>query len=208
MDSSTTEPGSMQARSSSNRPASARASVRSPSTRAVIRVVARRHAASASRYSSGERGRDRASSAWLRMIASGVPDQGAQPGQQLHQLERLDEVVIGAGVERAHPVADGVARREDQDGRLAPAAQPGEDLPAVQPRQHQVEDDRVVVPARRLKQPVFAVGGLVDSVTVFPQRPRKHGEQFRLVFDQQDPHRPPRPRSALMVFPVVLTATA
>ena len=41
----------------------------------------------------------------------------AQPGVQLFERERLDEVVVRAGVEARDPVADGVARGQHQDGR-------------------------------------------------------------------------------------------
>ena len=44
-------------------------------------------------------------------------DQGAGAGQQLLEGERLAQVVVGAAVEAAHPVADRVARREKEHGR-------------------------------------------------------------------------------------------
>src|SRR5262249_13665009 len=37
-------------------------------------------------------------------LAGGPADQGPQAGQQLGQLERLDQVVVGPGVEAADPV--------------------------------------------------------------------------------------------------------
>src|SRR3954451_1604642 len=52
----------------------------------------------------------------------------AQPGAQLLALERLDEVVVGAGVEALDPRLDGIARGEDQDRDVVGRAQAAGDL--------------------------------------------------------------------------------
>ena len=73
-------------------------------------------------------------------------DQRAQPREQLAEIERLDEVVVGAAVQPFDARLHGVARGQHQDrhgaARLANRAADGE---AVAPRQHDVEDHRVVV---------------------------------------------------------------
>ena len=54
----------------------------------------------------------------LGVVALGRHDpaqQGAQPGEQLLQGEGLGQVVVGAGVEALHPVADRVAGGQHQD---------------------------------------------------------------------------------------------
>ena len=47
-----------------------------------------------------------------------APQQGPQAGQQLGQREGLDQVVVGAGIEPRDAVVDGVARRQDEHGRV------------------------------------------------------------------------------------------
>src|SRR5690606_6469392 len=65
----------------------------------------------------GARGRvevDPAPGQLRRHPALGAADQGAQAGQQLVALERLDQVIVGPGIQAADPVAQPVARGDDQ----------------------------------------------------------------------------------------------
>jgi hypothetical protein len=67
-----------------------------------------------------------------------------EPGQQLLHGERLDHVVVGAGVETGDPFADRSARGEEDDGHVdAVAAQRPAHLDAVHPGQHHIQQDRV-----------------------------------------------------------------
>jgi hypothetical protein len=128
--------------------------------------------------------------AQLRVLALarrlGAPQQRAQPRLELLQCERLDEVVVGAGVQAGHAVVDGVARGQHQHGRaVAGLAQALADLQAVDSRHGNVENDRV---EPRLGQPVerlAAVGGELDFVSVQPQRAIERGAHGRLIIDDQ-----------------------
>src|SRR5262249_18515625 len=60
--------------------------------------------------------------------------QGAQAREQLLALERLDEVVVSAGVESRHAVPGPVACREHEDRDVAGVTQPAADLDPVEPR--------------------------------------------------------------------------
>ena len=74
----------------------------------------------------------------------GAAQQRAQPGQQLLEGERLDQVVVGAGVEAGHAVGDRVAGGEHQDRHVvAVGAQSPARLEAADPRHHHVEHERV-----------------------------------------------------------------
>ena len=73
-------------------------------------------------------------------------DQRAQPRQQLAEVERLDQIVVGAAVEPLDARLDRVARGQHQDRHgAARLANRAADREAVAPRQHHVEDDGVVV---------------------------------------------------------------
>ena len=69
------------------------------------------------------------------LIPGGLADrwpalQRAQPGQQLTEVERLDQVVIRAGVQPGDPVGGGVPRGQHQHRRgRAAAAQPAHQFP-------------------------------------------------------------------------------
>jgi hypothetical protein len=80
--------------------------------------------------------------------------------QQLREGERLDEVVVCAGIEPGDPVLDGVARGQHQDGYPYPArAQAAAGLEAAHPRQHHVEHDHVVVMRSRHPEGVLPAAG-------------------------------------------------
>ena len=102
-------------------------------------------------------------------LAGGAADEGAQPRQQFRQLEGFDEVIVRAGVQAPHAVANGIARGEHQHGGLLGLAQPPQQFPAVHARQHDVEDDGVVVVALGLVEALLAVRGAVHGVAVLAQ---------------------------------------
>ena len=71
--------------------------------------------------------------------------QRPQPGDHLAEGEGLDQVVVRTSIEAGDTIVDRVARGEHQDRALdAPIAKAAGDLEAVQPGQHDVEDDGVV----------------------------------------------------------------
>ena len=72
--------------------------------------------------------------------ARAAPGGGADAGDELLHRERLHEVVVGADLERVHPVVLGAAGGDDDDRRAdALAARLLDHLPAVEAREHQVE---------------------------------------------------------------------
>ena len=131
-----------------------------------------------------------------RPLGRAAPHQRPQPGEQLGEGERLGQVVVGAAVEAGDPVGDRVARGQQQDRRPDPGlAQPPADLEPVDPGQHDVEHDRVVVGRLGHPERVLAldrdVGG--DSLAAHPA-PDQAGH-LHLVLDDQHAHGgPAKPR--------------
>ena len=124
--------------------------------------------------------------------AAGVAaaQQRAQPGLQLAQGERLDQVVVGARVEPGDAVVDRVARREHEDGgAVAGRAQPAAHLEPVDARHRHVEHDRVDVVADEVVERRAAVLGHVHVVAVERQRALQRLAHGRLVVDHQHLHR-------------------
>ena len=68
---------------------------------------------------------------------------GPQPREQLLDVERLGDVVVGAGVERRDllPGVEPAGEHEDRDRR--PAAQRADDVDAVEVGQPEVQHDDV-----------------------------------------------------------------
>ena len=78
-----------------------------------------------------------------RAARRAAAQQRAQAGEQLLALERLDEVVVGAGVEALDAAVERVAGGEHEDRHVAVGAQAPGDLDAVELGQAEVEDDQV-----------------------------------------------------------------
>ena len=68
------------------------------------------------------RARGRRSAARRRVRRVGAAQQRAHPREQLLERERLDQIVVGAGVEAGDPVADAVARGQHQDRQRLPSS--------------------------------------------------------------------------------------
>ncbi len=81
-------------------------------------------------------------------------------------MERLGDVIVGAGVKALHLVAPAVARGEDQHRHGAPGLTPGhQDGDAVLLGQSQIENDGVVWLRLAEKQPLLAIESAIDGVT-------------------------------------------
>ena len=118
-----------------------------------------------------------------------APQQRAHARRELVLDERLDEVVVGAGIEPAHAVFDGVARGEEQHRRRdAFGARIAAEREAVAPGQHDVDDRGVVRAAQQHVVAGLAVRGDVDGVfPAFEHRANRFGD-LALIFDHQDAH--------------------
>src|SRR5262249_55421599 len=97
---------------------------------------------------------DRGAAAWWT-----APEQRAQAREQLLALERLDEVVVGTGVEALDARLERVARGEHEDRDVVGRSQPPRDLDAIELRQPEIEDDEVRVEGGRLVERGLAVAG-------------------------------------------------
>ena len=92
----------------------------------------------------GERRRRRSSPARrVRPCAPPVRSERADPRQQFGDAERLDDVVVGAGIERGDLLDLRLPHRKDQDRHARPFADAPDDLLAVEIRQAEVEDDEI-----------------------------------------------------------------
>ena len=63
-------------------------------------------------------------------------------------------------------------------------------LETILDRQHDVQDDRIIVGRPHLKQGRLAIGREIDRVGLFAKTLGEHPRGVRLVLDQGHPHRP------------------
>ena len=123
----------------------------------------------------------------MRTVGGQPPaQQRAHPSQQLVKAERLDQVIVGAGIQPGHPVGHGVLGGQDQDGHIAGRAQAPADAEAVDARQHQIEQHEVGRPVTRRRQSRLAVGAHLDRVAFVDQPAAQQVGNLWLVLDHQD----------------------
>jgi len=126
----------------------------------------------------------------LARVGLPPPEADPDPGQQLVEGERLDQVVVGAGVEPDHPVGDGVAgRQQDHRQPVVGGPQAADHLQPAQPRHHHIEDHQIgrrVADRRQGRRPV---AGERDLEPLEHQPPTQRRADLLVVVDHQDARR-------------------
>jgi len=118
-----------------------------------------------------------------------APHQRARTGDELAQRERLDEVVVGAALEAAHAVLDGVARGEHQHRQVrALRAHAAQGLEAVDAGEADIQDQEVVRVLADGHGHGFTAFGAIDHPALGAQGTRGGIGQQGIVFDKQDTH--------------------
>ena len=117
------------------------------------------------------------------------PNQRAQPREHFFDLKRLGDVVVRAAVDALDLLVPAAARRQHQhrhrEAGVAPLPQHRE---AVDLRQAEVEDHRVVALGSSQELAALAVGGVIHGIARLAQRAAKLLSQLEFVFDDQDAH--------------------
>jgi len=112
---------------------------------------------------------------------------GIDAGQHLAHRERLDHVVVGPHAQAAHAIGFLAAGREDNDGLAGtPFAQRGEDIESRQARQHQVEQQQLVVRVEGQPQARVAVARLQHLVPGEFQGIDHAAADGRIIFNDED----------------------
>ena len=110
----------------------------------------------------------------------------ADAREELRQPERLDEVVVGAGIQSGDDVELLVACRDDEDGEVgAGVAQATADVDSVHVGEAEVEDDELdVLPGRGLGG--AAARETPDAVALAVQDADEPGRDRLVVLHEQD----------------------
>jgi hypothetical protein len=104
-------------------------------------------------------------------------------------MERLGDIIVGAGVDALDLVAPPVAGGQDQDRHRASGLAPGlEDRDAVAFGQADVEHDRVVGLGVAAKPALLAVESAVDRIARGLERCGDLAIEIAIVFDNQKSH--------------------
>src|SRR5580692_9443707 len=109
--------------------------------------------------------------------------------QQLRELEGLGQLVIRAGFEMHHFAVDFIPRREHQDRECRMrAAYAAQKLGATHLRQHEIEDQQIVIIGEDILFAVPAVGRQIDCKAFRAQSARHELRQLAIVLDEQYSH--------------------
>ena len=123
-------------------------------------------------------------------VTARAPNQRAKPGEHFLDAERLGDVVVGAAVDALHLLVPARAGRQHEhrhgDAARAPLSEQGQ---TIDPRQPEVEDDRIVGLGAHEKIGALAVPRSVDGVAGVGTLAGQLIGQRRLVFDDQHTHR-------------------
>ena len=110
--------------------------------------------------------------------------------EHLFHPERLRHVVVRAFVDAVDRLVPAAASGQHQDGHGEPGAAPAaQHRQAVDARQSEIENDRVVAFGAREEVGPLAVGRAVDRIAGAGQRRGQLLRQRCLVFDDQNSHR-------------------
>jgi hypothetical protein len=117
-----------------------------------------------------------------------APEQGLDPGQQLSQGKRLDQVVVGPGGEPGHPVVHGVPGGEHQDGGgVSAGTEPAARVEPVDHGHQHVHDDQVDRRAGQRVERVRAMDRGGHRVSGAAQRAFQRNPDIRVVVHDQEP---------------------
>ena len=122
---------------------------------------------------------------WLvRADVAAAPHVGPHASQEFGDAKRLFDVVVGAGVERAHLVLLLGTGREDDDRQLRVLAHRADEIDAVAVGQAEIDDGKVE-PVARLMQALAQRLGLVHGPAIGPQRRADRAPDVGIVLDDQ-----------------------
>ena len=121
-----------------------------------------------------------------------APHQGADPRQQLLELEGLHQIVIRAGVETGNAITGQLTSRQHQDRNLITlATKPPRQLQPGDPWQADVQHHAVEGRQGERDHRVLASRGVRDLVTLEHHRPKQTCRQRWIILDHQHPHGSP-----------------
>ena len=125
----------------------------------------------------------------VRRVAARAPAHDRpQPRREFRQLERLDEVVVRAGVEAAHAVRQAIARGQDQHGRrLGRLPDRRQQREPVAVGEAEIEHDAAYWPGQAGARGREALDP-VEHVTVADEVIANGRPERRIVLDQENAH--------------------
>ena len=122
------------------------------------------------------------------VVLTAASQQRSYTREQLAQRERLDEIIVGTGVQAGDAVIDRVARGQHQDrATITACTQSPADLQSGNSRHRHVEHHRVEALLRQNIERSDAIASQLDDVALEREGARKRLLHCRLVVDDKNP---------------------
>ncbi len=110
-----------------------------------------------------------------------------QGGDHVRQMERLNQIIVGAQLHRLHgPVDHVIGAHHQDDGGVVGLLHAAQDFHAIDPGQHDVEQGQVRLFSREHLQRVLTGGGRQDVKPLLPQSTGNRAQREFFVIDNQD----------------------
>ena len=111
------------------------------------------------------------------------------PGHQLRRIERLGQVVIGAGRQSEHAIARLATRRQHEHWYVADPPQLIEYGETAQAGEHDIEEYEIVRPTRGHGQPCQAIVRDRDGESLLHQKIAHQTAQLSVIVDEEQRRR-------------------
>jgi hypothetical protein len=119
-------------------------------------------------------------------VVDRAPAQRPRPGQQLRHLERLGEVVVGAGVEAGDHVGGAAERGQHQyAGADGPLTQPCDDVQAVDSRQAAIHDNQPVLSSQSEVESALTVGRVIGGIALGGEKVNQHFGKLAIILYEE-----------------------
>ena len=122
---------------------------------------------------------------YLRLALHPVTQRGPHARQQLADIERLVDVVVGAEIERLDLFRLPLARRQNDDRHVGPFARPPDDVLSVTVRQSEIEQNDIGRLGGGALDPLGNRAGAGHIVVVGFERGLEKAQDRRFVVDDQ-----------------------
>src|SRR5262245_6309728 len=122
-------------------------------------------------------------------MTCGTADERSDARQQLLDLERLWQVVVGAGIDALDPLRPSATRRQDEHRRLAAGGAPAfQNRETVDLRKAEVENDQVELLGLAAEPGSLTIGSNLDRVSGPLERRHDVRSDRRLVLGEENAH--------------------
>jgi hypothetical protein len=122
-------------------------------------------------------------------MAGRAAQKSPQPGFELPEIERLDQIIVGSKVEHVDLVINlGSSRNNEHRGLAADRAQISEHGKSILAGQHDVEDDSVPIVAAAARHSIAAITQPLDRMAFLAQLAADRIAEVKIVLNQQYAH--------------------